>query len=511
MGKNKYKILLFIMNAIAMSLELVASRILAPYFGNTNMVWTSVIGIILFSTSIGNYFGGRISDKKEFKEDFKNILRLDMLFISIFILLIPFINEKILQSIVYSITNEKIGAIIGTIILFLIPNIFIGILSPLILKYELIKNEKEDNIGKISGNIYAIGTLGSIVGTFASGFWLVPFFGAKNILFVLTIICLLVMLLIIEKNDRKKETLFYILFIAILIVLLAIYIYKDNSASQKVLNGDVDAVLSLDTEYGTVKIYNDHNFLGYIRVLEIDGGAETISYYDEEHKYDVIKDSYYDYFQRTIRNNDKINNTLLIGGAGYVFPRYYISHFADKTLDVVEIDNKITEIAKKYFFLDDLIKDYDLNNNKRLNIIHDDGRLYVNNNVDKKYDLILNDAFIGRNPVKTLCTLEFFQNVERSLTDDGIYAINIISSLEGKGSRLLRAEVNTLKKVFKNVVCVKLIQNDDDSFVDNILVIASNGEFNIPDGGTVYDLKLDENEIILTDDYCPVEIIGDNH
>ena len=154
---------------------------------------------------------------------------------------------------------------------------------------------------------------------------------------------------------------------------------------------------------------------------------------------------------------------------------------------------------------------YDLENNNRLNIINDDGRIYLNENKDKKYDLILNDAFIGKNPAKTLCTLEFFQNVENSLNEDGIYAINIITSLEGKDSRLLRAEVNTLKRVFKNVSCIIYYPEVDTSVVHNVLIMASNSDFEIPEGTKLYNLELDENEIILTDDYCPVEIIGENH
>lgn len=512
MKKSKYKFILFIMNAIAMALELVASRILSPYFGNTNMVWTCVIGIILFSTSIGNYLGGKISDKKSFKEDFNNLLKICMLFIAVSIFAITFVDGIVLSSVSSALTNKKIGAIISTLFLFLIPNILIGTLSPIILKHELVENESEDAIGKITGNIYAIGTIGSIVGTFAAGFWLVPYFGAKNILFILAIICLGLMLLLIEKNSKKKETILNICFIVLLVAMFTVYIVNDNSKANKILRGDQDAILSLDTEYGSVRIYNIVGKNIHARVLEVDGGSESVCYFDEANKYEVIEDSYYDFFQRLVRANDsKIDSTLLIGGAGYVFPKYYISHFDNKTIDVVEIDEKITEIAKKYFFLDDLIKDYNLDENHRLSIIHNDGRVFVNENDDKKYDLIINDAFIGKNPVKTLCTLEFFQKVENSLNEDGIYAINIVTSFEGDGSKLLRAEVNTLKRVFKNVVCLDYNLVDDRNNVDNALIIASNGEFEIPEGTSIYDLKLDENEIILTDDYCPVDIIGENH
>jgi spermidine synthase len=274
------------------------------------------------------------------------------------------------------------------------------------------------------------------------------------------------------RSGKLQWGLVATLAIAATVSIVSVATVNDDTA--KVAN------ISVDTEYGRIIIEEGTLNGEPVLYYKQSGAYSSATYLDDNCKFDLV----FDYLKKYDLMLDFVDakQVAMIGGAAYQYPKYFISHFPDKTMDVIEIDPKSTEIARKYFFLDDLIKDYDLNNNKRLNIIHDDGRLYVNNNVDKKYDLILNDAFIGRNPVKTLCTLEFFQNVERSLTDDGIYAINIISSLEGKGSRLLRAEVNTLKKVFKNVVCVKLIQNDDDSFVDNILVIASNGEFNIPDG-----------------------------
>ena len=98
-------------------------------------------------------------------------------------------------------------------------------------------------------------------------------------------------------------------------------------------------------------------------------------------------------------------------------------------MDVVEIDGKITEIAKKYFYLDKLLKEFDLTSNKRLNLINEDGRTYLNSN-DIKYDAILNDAFAGDNPAKTLTTIENIKNIKKSLQQDGLDLTNIISSFK---------------------------------------------------------------------------------
>ena len=170
-------------------------------------------------------------------------------------------------------------------------------------------------------------------------------------------------------------------------------------------------------------------------------------------------------------------------------------------MDVVEIDGEITEIAKKYFYLDRLIEEYDLSNNKRLNLITEDGRTYLNNNT-KKYDAILNDAFSGTTPAKTLTTIEHIKNIKKSLNIGGVYLTNIISSLDGDNSKFLKAEVNTLKKVFKNVYTVPCNYSDDIYKTQNIMVIATDEDLNYE---KAYNINIDENEIIITDDYCPVD------
>lgn len=171
-------------------------------------------------------------------------------------------------------------------------------------------------------------------------------------------------------------------------------------------------------------------------------------------------------------------------------------------MDVVEIDGEITEIAKQYFYLNDLINEYNLEDTKRLNLITDDGRIYLNNN-KKQYDAILNDSFSGMTPAKTLTTYENVINVKKGLTDKGLYLTNIISSLEGENSKFLRAEVNTLKKVFKNVYIIPC--NDTDKYsVENIMVIATDDDIYYENA---YDLKIDEDEILLTDNYCPIDTL----
>lgn len=492
MKKIRYDVIIFLVNAVSMILELVASRVLSPYFGSSNLVWTAVIGIILLSSSIGNYYGGIIADKKNTNQNVKLILLIS----SIFVLLIPIIQEKVIGLIIGVTSNIKIGAIITTIFLFFVPSLFMGLLTPIILKLKL---EDIENAGKISGKFYAIVTVGGIFGTFLGGFWLIPNFGSIYILFVLAIVLAILMLFVDFELDKK------ILSIVILITVICafgMYFYKNNNngGGENVLSNLTGNKVSYDTEYGRVIIYNAIRNNELVRILNIDSGYESATYVDED-KCNELVFSYTKYYDLMFKANENIKNTLLIGGAGYSYPKYYISNYEDKNMDVVEIDGKITEIAKEYFYLDKLIKDYNLEENKRLNLITEDGRTYLNQN-QKKYDAILNDAFSGDSPAKTLTTLEAVQNIKKSLNENGLYLTNIISSLEGKNNKFLNAELNTLKQVFKNVYVIPCMENVDNlETVINNMVISTDLDL---DFENKYNFEND-NKIILTDDYCPVE------
>ena len=235
----------------------------------------------------------------------------------------------------------------------------------------------------------------------------------------------------------------------------------------------------------------------------MDSGHESATYVDENkcnelvYKYTQMYDLMFDL------KNKEIKSALLIGGAGYSYPKHYISTYLDKSLDVVEIDPMVTEIARKYFYLDKLIKDYNLEKTERLKLITEDGRTYLNRN-EKKYDAILNDAFTDTTPVPTLTTLEAVTKIKNSLTENGLYLTNIISSLEGENSKFMKAEVKTLQKVFLNVYVIPCVTKDDLEVAQNNMVIATDGILEINEN-KLYKININEDDIVLTDNYCPID------
>ena len=495
---KKLMTIIFFENAVYMILELVASRILSPYFGSSNIIWTSVIGIILLSSSIGNYIGGIIADRNDQKKSIKTMLLIS----GILTILILILQQSTLNLITDIVLDIKIGAIISTIILFFLPSMFLGCISPIVIKMSL---QNIDEAGKTSGKIYAIATLGGIAGTFVGGFYLLPTLGTKSTIILLAITLFILIFLVDELKTKKKIVNIVDIVIIILIILVGIgstiiLKYSNKIKAELVKSGKTNIAVEYDSQYRKIKVVNYKVNNEIVRSLEIDKGNESATYVAEDKQYDLFAE-YTKYYDLMFKSSKEIDEVLMIGGAGYSYPKYYISNYTDKKMDVVEIDEKVTELAKEYFYLDKLIDDFDLEENKRLNLINQDGRVYLNKN-EKKYDAILNDAFSGTSPVETLTTVEAVESIHNSLTEDGVYLTNIISSIDGINSKFLKAEINTLKQVFKNVYALPCTYKEDTNKIQNIMVIATDNELQIE--GTI-DLNISDDEIILTDDCCPVD------
>lgn len=497
MKKYRLEFVLFMVDAIYMILELIASRLLSPYFGNSNLVWTSIIGIILLSNSIGNFIGGKIADKDCSKNNLKFLLKLS----GILVFIIPFMQEFVLAYTSSLISSIKVGAIISAILLFFIPSMLFGFFSPIIIK---LKMNDLDNAGQTSGRLYAIATLGGLSGTFFGGFCLLPAFGSNQLLFMLAAILFLLILIIGEINI-KRDLIPVIIYVTLSFSFFYIFNEWNKIQGVDVLDGSYDSLVSYDTQYGKVCIYNTENGEDSYRTLLVGKGHESATYIDENKCNELVYE-YTKYYDLMFESSKEIKNVLMIGGAGYSYPKYYISNYLDKSIDVVEIDEDITKIAKEYFYLDKLIKDYNLNENNRLGLIAEDGRTYLNKNT-KKYDAILNDAFAGETPAVTLTTLEAAQKVYNSLSKNGLYLSNVISSIDGENSKFIKTEVNTLKQVFKNVYVVPCNDLNNHETTQNNMVVATDSILNLENA---IDLNISSDTIILTDNYCPIDSLIPN-
>ena len=487
MKKYKLEITTFIAGAAGMIVELVASRILSPYLGSSNLIWTCIIGMMLAFMSIGYFIGGKISDKYPKM----NLLSLFILDASIFISIIPLIEVYAIEPLSKKNISLPIIAIICSTITFGIPSLLLATASPFAVK---LKEKDEKQIGQVSGKMSAISTIGSIFGTFLAGFILIPKLGVKNI--ILMIVVILNILSFILQEDKNIK--YIIKSIIILLILVAVVFLGKKLFYQKYQ----DMILDTDSEYSRIwirKLVNDSG--KEYNTLEVDLGLESIASNEKKLTSEYLK--YYDLFDYYQENTD---NVLLLGGAAYTYPSYYLENFKEKKIDVVEIDPKMTELAQKYFNLDI--------NNSNLTIYHEDGRRFLNTS-NNKYDCILVDAFKGLNVPFQLTTVEALENEKRLLNDDGIIISNIFSALEGENCKFLRNEYTTYKKIFGNVKIFKVdLGSDDNTEMQNYILVAFNGkQIENPEKFEKYAklLSTEMTEIdiggeVLTDDLCDVGI-----
>ena len=484
MKKYIMKITVFLCGALGMALELVAARILSPYVGSSNLIWTTIIGIMLTSMSIGYWLGGKIVDKKEDK----NLLSLFLLAGAFFTSIIP-ILETLLVKPLSSITNELVlVAIICSSIVFGIPSFILAMVSPFAVKLE---DKRHEEIGKTSGKISSLSTIGSIVGTFVSGFLLIPNIGVRAIILIITIILFLLSFMMFENKNVKYS----ICMVICLISLLGLNYYgkvifeKDNT----------DIIRDVDSEYSRIWIKNVSTGEINYKTMQVDTGLE--SYINSEtNEMGAAYLYYYDLFDYY---NKDAKSTLMIGGAAYTYPTYYLNKYQDKTIDVVEIDSKMTELAIEEFSLDV--------ENPRLKIYTQDGRSFLNN-AKNKYDTILIDAFKGLNAPFELTTYEALNKAKNALNDNGIVITNIISSLEGKEDDFIKYEYATYKAVFPEVKLFKVRDLENSSRQNLILVGFKNGENNINEEKyneykNLLDMEVKDftsDREIVTDHFAPI-------
>ena len=483
MKKYKLETIVFLGGAIGMGLELIAARVLSPYVGSSNVVWTSIIGIILVSMSLGYWLGGKNADKGANLNQLSNIL----LYAALATSAIPLLETCVVKILAGIIPNLIVSAILCAIIVFSIPSFILAMISPYAVK---IKSKEETEIGSLSGKISSLSTIGSIVGTFLMGFVLIPNIGVSNINISVTII-LVVMSIIARENKETKEIWRNIFVICIMMMLLIIgkIVFKINNP---------DILLDTDSQYSRIWVKQIKTQKATYKTLQVDRGLE--SYIDTETGEMGAKYlRYYDLFEYF---NKDAKSTLLIGGAAYTYPIHYLQKYNDKTIDVVEIDDKMTQIAVEQFGLNI--------NDERLKTYSQDGRSYLNYNKNK-YDTILVDAFKGTNAPFELTTYEALTNAKNMLNENGVVITNIISALDGENAKFIEYEYTTYKAVFDDVKIYKVVNMENDS-IQNLILVGVKGNPEKNDSKSeeyaqylnmqIANLKTDKQ--VVTDDFAPI-------
>jgi len=479
----------FVCGAVVMIFELVGSRIIAPYVGTSIYAWTSLIGVILASLSIGYYVGGYLADKKP------NIkpMALIILFSAVAIAFSAF-TKDIFSGVIstFQITLEM-KSIMISLILFAPASFLLGMVSPYAVRLRMSDINKS---GRIAGNLYAISTAGSIFGTFLAGFYIIPNFGSTNTLVILSVVLLFMAVLLFLGTRIEKS---FKVGVFLLIVFLGLT-QMVSIIKQKILVTDVD------TEYNRILVFHSTDLATKKPILALvtdPYGTQAAMFTDgtSDLVFDYTK--FYRLFSYFVPNP---TNVLMIGGSAYTYPRDFIKNYPDTKMDVVEIDPGMTTIAQKYF---------GLNDEKNLTIYHQDARIYLNEN-KKKYDVIFGDAFNSASAIPfQLTTKEAVIKEYDALNDDGVIMVNIISAIKGEKGKFARAEYTTYKKIFPQVFLFAVQNIDNGNETQNIMLVALKSEkvskWESPNKeisgflAQVWKKPIVNDMPILTDDFAPVE------
>jgi predicted membrane-bound spermidine synthase len=483
------EITVFVCGALVMIYEIIGSRILSPYIGTSTYVWTSLIGVILAALSLGYWLGGKLADRRPDLKILASVVFLAGGAVAATILF----KDIFLSFISRSPLILELKSVIAALLLFAPASVLLGFVTPYAVKLKMLSLEDS---GKTVGRLYALSTVGSILGTFLAGFVLIPFVGSTRTLYLLGF-CLIGLSLLLAPFALTKANL----------TILIIFVCGISATElQGYLLLRTNDLHDIDTEYNRVQIFtmNDDASGRKVRALVIDPHFIQSKMYLES---DELASEYAKYYHLVRHFKPDFQTTLLIGGAGYSFPKDFLKTYPDKQIDTVEIDPKMTALARKYF---------NLRENPNLKIFHEDGRIFLNRAADEKYDAVFLDAFGSLFSVPFhLTTLEAVRQINRVLKPDGVVIFNVGGAIKGKASRFLNAEIATYKQVFPQVLLFKVRPERADEEVQNLIIVAGKSEnaFTLQSSDTqlskilenLYNQPLFLHEKILTDDLAPVE------
>jgi len=493
-------IVVFICGMSTMGVELSASRLLAPFFFFFFFVWTNIIGIILISLSIGYYFGGKFADK----HPHDHLFYMFSLTAGLLIGIIPFLASLILpfatQALSTATFNDFLLSFVGSLLLFAFPAAFLGAIVPFAIR---INSQKIDQIGKTSGNIYALSTVGSIIGVYLPALVLIPTIGTRfTIAFfaiILIIFSLIALFITLSKKKILKKKLFIIVITACVLISV-LFVPRSISSSDIVIYEAESAYCFLQVKKTETALYlvGDRG----IWSKKLDGN--------------IFTERYWDYFLVSSAFTNHTDQILIVGLAAGTTAQSYSAAFPEVNIDGVEIDPLVVEIGKKYFNM----------TMSNLNIILSDGRLYVKT-TQNKYDIVALDVYRDILPYHMI-TVEFFDEIKSILKPGGVLSINIAKLTN---SNILDIISNTLLQVFPKVYKVNvpssnnylLFATTEKNSLDNIKTSILDTRDKIPFSAscskndaltlkivfTEAYTRIDEcyptNHGILTDDHNPIE------
>lgn len=495
--KNKYYLYFteFFAGMSVMAVELGASRLLAPYFSSSQIVWTIIIGTIMIAMALGNIWGGRSADKNPNPDK----LYMRLIIAAIWIAAIPVVGKYIILAIsavlIMTVNNNFLilAGFVACMVIFVYPLFLLGTVTPSLVKYTV---DSLDDSGKTVGTLGAFNTIGSIIGTFMPTFVTIPAVGTSITFLIFSgILLVLGLIYFISKKTKKAAC-------AIATALFILCSILGHSGSFAFWENSL--------------LYEGESIYNYLQVKETEDsvilstnvlfGVQSIMKKD-----DSLTGMYYDYALAAPLmagvDGKGAGDILILGMGTGTYAKQCMNYFDNISIEGVEIDQKITDLAGKYFALPDTV-----------DVTTYDGRAYLQA-VDKKYDVIMVDAYQDITIPFQMSSIEFFTMVKEHLKEDGVMVVNMNMHSEEEGN-INEYLSDTIANVFDFIYTA-----DVRGSTNRELFAAGNGEIlqkleegiGRLDNGELADMmhrvsgelvRYEKGELLLTDDKAPVELLG---
>lgn len=496
-------IAVFFSGMTTLAIELSASRLLGNIYGTSNLVWANIIGLMLIYLTIGYTLGGRWADRNPSPAIFYQIIIWGAFLSGV----VPLVARPVLRFSASAVSDIEaglaIGSFLGVLILFSVPITLLGCVSPFAIRLAI--SDRAD-AGKTSGNLYALSTLGSFIGTFTPILILIPTIGTTRTFLVFSGVLMTIGFIGLAQHRRDLVWRLLLMPIALLILALLTLSGPTRAAPE-----GMTLLYEKDSAYNLIQIVETENGTRYLLLNEGQG------YHSQWHPTEIYYGRTWSYFLvapyfNLNQNPDDVDNLAIIGLAGGTIARQYTDVYGAIPIDGIEIDGEIVEASRKYLGM----------NMDNLNVIVQDGR-YAFNQQDTKYSVVGIDAYRVPYVPWHLTTAEFFEEIDEHLTEDGVVVINVGRTDDDR--RLVDAMAATMLEVYPSLYAMDvpnsfntiLVATKQPTSMENLItnfarldatqdpLLARSLEL-----ATQTLVPVTPSTVIFTDDHAPVEQIVDD-
>ena len=459
----------FLAGAVLLCVEIAASRVLAPFFGNSLFVWGALIGVVLAGLAVGYWVGGTLADRFPRPELLVAAIALG----AAGVLAIPFIDQAVLEAVIGWDPGPRANPLLASVLLFGAPSIVLASVTPIAVR---LRARDLARFGRTAGRLFSVSTVGSIVGTFATAFWLVPELGTDQVLGVGAAVLFAAAAIIALSERLVASSLLALGATVVAAVAVASLAPETGGGLSKAAAQNWSPVYRLrgnpsslpdasffgakvlfrkDTRYHQLSVIEESD----TRALRFGSSFQSETYVDDP--FETVF-AYTDYFFLGPAYKPDAGSMLFLGLGGGSAPKRVWRDFPELKLQVVELDPVVVDVARRFFAVPD---------DPRLPIAVSDARQYLERN-PALWDVIAIDTFFDDGLPFHLTTREFLELAHKRLTPGGVIVTNVLGSVTGDGSKLFRALYRTYRSVFPTVLVHPV---GGGTGYQNLIVVATDG------------------------------------